>query len=131
MDLTARWHVPRGNRRHLRRVFGHSVTTPDHVQVRANENEIVAIDIAGDAIRHVEELDRRAARTNGAFEPAGVGFTAAELEDRITIGNAVLQRRAVVEPDMRQPRARPRGRLIVAEQMLGTARYVAVFGELT
>ena len=77
------------------------------------------------SIRHVEHRHRRAARADGALQSVCIGLGAAELEDRVAVGNAVLHRRAVVEPDMRQPRAGPGGRLIVAKQMLRPARHVA------
>src|ERR1700685_3630348 len=67
------------DRRDFCGVFGRSIAAPDHVQVRPQQNQIVAVNVAGDAIGHVEHGHRRAVRANGAFEPVYVRLGAAEF----------------------------------------------------
>src|ERR1700689_2509351 len=67
------------DRRDIYGVFGRSIAAPDHVQVRAQQKQIMAVNVAGDAIGYVEHGHRRAVRTDGAFEPACVRLGAAEF----------------------------------------------------
>src|SRR5262249_31226639 len=69
--------------------------------------------------------DRRAMGPNGLLQAAGIGPGPPQLQDRVAGGDAVLNGRAVVEPDVRKPRAGPGGRRVFAEQVLGPARNVA------
>src|SRR5579864_5474472 len=123
-------NMPGRDRRDLGGNFRRRVATPDHVQVRPQQDQVVAVNVASNAVGHVEHGHRRAARADGAFERAGVNLAAAELEDGIAVADAVLYRRAVVEPDVRQPRAGPGGRLVFAEQMLRPAGDVADDGRV-
>ena len=59
---TRRIGVPRRDRRDFGRIFRRRIAAPDHVHIGPHQNEIVAVDVARDAIRHVEHRDRRAAR---------------------------------------------------------------------
>ena len=58
-------------------------------------------------------------------QPAHIRSALAELQDRVAVGNAILERHAILEPDMRQPGAGPCGRLIGTEKMLRAAGNVA------
>src|SRR5262249_18353170 len=81
---------------------------------------------ARNLVRNLEDADRCLVLTQRRSQRRGVGSVPIQLEDREAIlRDMILYGRAVVEPDMRQPRTRPSGRLVGAEQVLGTARYVA------
>src|SRR5580692_12907009 len=66
------------DRRDFGGVFRRRIAAPDHVHVGPQQNQIVAVNIAGDAIGYVEHGHRRAVRTDGAFEPVYVRLGAAE-----------------------------------------------------
>ncbi len=59
-----------------------------------------------------------------ALEARGVGGRASEAQQSIPVADPIVHRRAVAEPDVRQPRARPRRRHVLAKEVLGPARFV-------
>src|ERR1700736_78109 len=107
--------VPGGEGRDLRRFVGRRIAAPYHVQIGPHQDEVVSVNLTRHPIGNVEHPHRRTTPADRGFKAARVLFGAAELEDRIAVGNAILDRRAVIEPNMRQPRARPSGWLIFPE----------------
>ena len=100
------------------------IATPDHMQIGPYQDEVVAVNFARGSVGKLEHRHWRAARAYRSREPTWIGFGAAQFEHRVAVWNAVLDRRAVVEPDMRQPRAGPSRRLIFPKQVFGAARNV-------
>ena len=100
---------------------------PRHdVHVGTQQDEIESIDLTRDLVGDIEFGDRCAEGLQCASELRAVVFRVAKAQNAVSRGwNAVLHGAAVVEPDMRQPRARPRGGLVGAKQVLGSARDIA------
>src|SRR5437868_5243844 len=98
------------------------------MQVRPQQNDIAMIKIARGGIRDLERRHRRAMGLYRVLETARVGVRVSEPQDGVALRDAVLNRRPVVEPDMRQSPAGPCRRMIFAEQMLWPARNVHNYG---
>jgi hypothetical protein len=56
------------DRREPSRILRWPVAAPDHVQVGAHEDQIALVEVAGRGIGHVEDVQRRANRPEGALE---------------------------------------------------------------
>jgi len=97
--------VTGGNGRNLRRILGGSIAAPDHVQIGAHQNEIAFVDVPRACVAGLDHRHRRAARAKRILQSARIYLGAAEPQDGVTVRDTVLDRSAVVEPDMRQPRA--------------------------
>ena len=101
-----------------------AIAPPDDVHVGAQQQEIMAVHGAWSFIRDVEHAYRCAVEAECCGETGGVGLLTAEPEDRIAIGDPVLNGGSVIEEHMGQARARPRGRMVLPEQVLWSARNV-------
>src|SRR6516162_4628430 len=120
-----------GGRRNSSWVLLGGIATPDHMQIGPYQDEVVAVNFARGSIGKLEHRHWRAARAQRGREPTWIGFGAAQFEHRVAVWNAVLDRRAVVEPDMRQPRAGPSRRLIFPKEVFGPPGTLQMIGEST
>jgi hypothetical protein len=85
------------------RLIRRAIPAPDDMHVRSEQQNVAAIEVAGRHPGGVNNVERRSVSRKGALEPAGVRPRAAQPQQRVAMAEMVLQRRAVVEPDMRQP----------------------------
>src|SRR2546430_5531388 len=78
------------DRRYVGYILWRLIAAPHHMQVGAQQQQIVAVDLACDPIGDLEHRDRRAVSPDGLFQAAGIGLGPPQLQDRVAIGNAVL-----------------------------------------
>src|SRR6185503_17980296 len=79
-----------------------------------------------DLILDFKNADRSGAAGDGLCQSGDIGVAPPELQNRKSFRrDSILDRRTIVQPNVRKPRARPRGRFVFAEPMLGTAWNVA------
>src|SRR5437879_3332937 len=98
------------------------IAAPDDVQVRPQQDEIVAVNIARRAAGDVENVEGGAIRREGPSQRRRIRPGGAEAKQRVARPQAILQGGVAVEPDVRQTGTRPGGWHILARQVLGPAR---------
>ena len=105
--------MPGGHGCELFRLRRRRIAAPHHVHIGPQQQEIVSVDIARRGVGNVECLERRADCGKCLLQGLRIGTRAAEPQQRVAVAatDAILHRGAVVEPHMRQTRARPGGRV--------------------
>src|SRR6185312_16223372 len=117
--------VPGRERREFLRIVGRRVAAPHDMQIGAQQQKIVAVDRARRLVANIERRDLGAVSRDRLRQRREIRFALADAQDRVAVfRQAILDAGAVVQPDMRQPRARPARWLIGAEEMLRPAGYV-------
>src|ERR1041384_3371659 len=106
-SMRVRTRVPSGPRDDPARIFWNSVAPPGDVQIRTDVQEIAVVDLANMAVRHAEHLERDAELIGGPLESAEVVVARADLEQRVSGSDPVVQRRAIAQPEVGEPSARP------------------------
>ncbi len=104
------------------RIGRRRVTPPRHEHVGPEQQQIATVAVARDLVLHRQRRERRAHRLHRRLEPARISLRAGEPQQRVArIGHAILQRTAVAEPHLLQPRAGPCRRLVAAIERLRPA----------
>ena len=89
------------------------IAAPDHMEIGSEQQYVATVDIARDLILDFKNADWSGTAGDGLCQSGNVGLAPPKLQNGKSVRrNAILDRRTVVQPDMRKPRARPRGRLI-------------------
>src|SRR5436189_6308614 len=92
--------IARGGRRDPRRIVWRRSTAPDHMQIGPHQNEIASIDLSRGGIGNLHHRHGRTTRAKRRLKCACTRVRAAKLEDGVAFADAVLDRRAVIEPDL-------------------------------
>ena len=93
--------MPRRNRRQLCGVR-QIIAAPDDVQIGAQQQEVVAIDLARTCIGNIEDSERRAIARKSPCQQRTIGRGAGKAKERVAVTNPVVQRHTVGKPDVRQ-----------------------------
>ena len=88
------------------------IAAPDHVQIRSHEEQIELINFARLIARNFEYVKRGTHFSKGSLQARSICVCSAEPEQRIPRAKAIVQRRAVVQPNMGEASAGPRRRYI-------------------
>src|SRR6185312_3851642 len=97
------------------RIIRQPVAAPHDMQVRAQKQKVAAVDIARPVLIDVENGKGRPAHGKGTRQGRAVCLRTGQTQKRVAVADAVMQRNAVGQPDMGQPRAWPAGRLVFHE----------------
>src|ERR1043165_2144893 len=118
--------MSRGGRGDLAHIVRQAIAAPHDVHIRAQQDDIVLIEIARARVWNLEDGHRCSVRSERVFKASSVDAGAPQPQDGKSVAaDAILDRRTIVEPDVRQPRAGPCGRTVLAEEMLRSARNIA------
>src|SRR5688572_20524330 len=82
------------------------------------QNEIISIDVTGFAGRYIEDFKRCAERFEVLLQGACFCRGSAEPQKCIASADAILNCVTFIDPDVRQAGSRPRGGVVLAEEML-------------
>src|SRR3984893_8406483 len=111
-------------RRQFRGIIGRGITAPDHMHVRTKQDQISLEDRARRFACNVQHAKRRRPAAKRLFQSRSFVSPVQAKQSVAYVRNSILDRRAVLQPNMRQPCSWPTGRPVLSEQVLGTARNI-------
>ena len=89
------------------------------MQIRPHQQQVVAVEFARTLVADIECGERRAISREARRKARRIGLRPGQPQQCVAVADAIVQRAAVIEPDMRKPRARPGRRHVFHEIRLG------------
>lgn len=84
------------------------ISAPDHMEVGPYEDQIVFVNFARPLVRNLEHVQRGAQVVKRLLKDRGIGARFVHSKQRKSCPQPIMQRGAIGQPDVREPRAGPR-----------------------
>ena len=95
------------------------VAAPGHVKIGPHQQEVISVNVARRLICNFEHVQRCPCCPQRSLQVRGIRMRSAKAQQRVASAQTIMQRRAVVQPNVGQPRPWPGRRNIVGIVRIG------------